>query len=89
MISKSSFHLSHTYIYLLWQLTVPRRYDTCFLKWYSESKLSRQMLLPFLKLTKTEYLRGNTTSNDCEELFSKYKTCLNVTYHKPVLHGVR
>lgn len=26
----------------------------------------------------TEYLRGNTSSNDCEELFSKYKSCLNV-----------
>jgi TRIAP1/MDM35 family protein len=25
----------------------------------------------------TEYLRGKTTSNECEELFSKYKTCLH------------
>ncbi|KAJ5095558.1 hypothetical protein NUU61_004914 [Penicillium alfredii] len=37
-----------------------RKYDTCFLKWYSE-----------------KYLRGNTTSNDCEALFTKYKSCLN------------
>ncbi|PYH43567.1 uncharacterized protein BP01DRAFT_358540 [Aspergillus saccharolyticus JOP 1030-1] len=40
---------------------IKEKYDTCFLKWYSE-----------------KYLRGNTTSNDCEELFTKYKTCLNV-----------
>lgn len=26
-----------------------------------------------------EYLRGNTTSNECEELFTKYKKCLNVS----------
>jgi TRIAP1/MDM35 family protein len=24
-------------------------------------------------------LRGNTTSNECEELFTKYKKCLNVS----------
>ncbi|KAL4741605.1 hypothetical protein BDV11DRAFT_55633 [Aspergillus similis] len=35
------------------------KYDTCFLKWYSE-----------------KYLRGNTGSNECEELFAKYKSCL-------------
>jgi len=28
---------------------------------------------------KTEYLRGNTTSNDCEALFDKYRTCLSVS----------
>ncbi|CAI7626200.1 hypothetical protein N7533_006774 [Penicillium manginii] len=39
---------------------IKERYDTCFLKWYSE-----------------KYLRGNTTSNECEELFTKYKKCLN------------
>ncbi|EPS30061.1 hypothetical protein POX_b02924 [Penicillium oxalicum] len=39
---------------------IKERYDTCFLKWYSE-----------------KYLRGNTSSNDCEELFQKYKKCLN------------
>ncbi|KAJ5574046.1 uncharacterized protein N7459_008473 [Penicillium hispanicum] len=38
---------------------IKERYDTCFLKWYSE-----------------KYLRGNTSSNDCEEYFSKYKSCL-------------
>ncbi|KAJ5808549.1 hypothetical protein N7474_009818 [Penicillium riverlandense] len=39
---------------------IKEKYDTCFLKWYSE-----------------KYLRGNTSSNDCEELFAKYKSCLN------------
>ncbi|KAJ5468077.1 hypothetical protein N7475_005829 [Penicillium sp. IBT 31633x] len=39
---------------------IKEKYDTCFLKWYSE-----------------KYLRGNTSSNDCEELFKKYKGCLN------------
>ncbi|KKK22615.1 distribution and morphology protein, partial [Aspergillus ochraceoroseus] len=39
-----------------------RKYDTCFLKWYSE-----------------KYLRGNTSSNECEELFTKYKSCLTKT----------
>ncbi|KAH1272569.1 hypothetical protein KXX16_009622 [Aspergillus fumigatus] len=42
------------------ELTAPRKYDTCFLKWYSE-----------------KYLRGKTSSNECEELFSKYKSCLH------------
>jgi hypothetical protein len=27
----------------------------------------------------TEYLRGNTSSNDCEALFKNYKGCLNVS----------
>ncbi|OOF96630.1 hypothetical protein BO94DRAFT_534887 [Aspergillus sclerotioniger CBS 115572] len=40
---------------------IKEKYDTCFLKWYSE-----------------KYLRGNTTSNECEELFTKYKACLNL-----------
>ncbi|PWY92572.1 distribution and morphology protein 35 [Aspergillus heteromorphus CBS 117.55] len=40
---------------------IKEKYDTCFLKWYSE-----------------KYLRGNTASNECDELFAKYKTCLNI-----------
>ncbi|KAJ5094392.1 hypothetical protein N7456_010253 [Penicillium angulare] len=39
---------------------IKEKYDTCFLKWYSE-----------------KYLRGNTKSNDCDELFGKYKSCLH------------
>jgi len=38
---------------------VKERYDSCFLKWYSE-----------------KYLRGSATTDDCEELFKQYKTCL-------------
>ncbi|KAJ5943930.1 Mitochondrial distribution/morphology family 35/apoptosis [Penicillium verrucosum] len=38
---------------------IKEKYDTCFLKWYSE-----------------KYLRGNTSSNDCEALFKNYKGCL-------------
>ncbi|KAI9929192.1 hypothetical protein ASPWEDRAFT_106364 [Aspergillus wentii DTO 134E9] len=41
---------------------IKEKYDSCFLKWYSE-----------------KYLRGNTTSNECEDLFSKYKKCLNIS----------
>ncbi|PWY72864.1 hypothetical protein BO83DRAFT_378812 [Aspergillus eucalypticola CBS 122712] len=40
---------------------IKEKYDTCFLKWYSE-----------------KYLRGNTASNDCDELFKKYRACLNL-----------
>ncbi|KPI34957.1 Mitochondrial distribution and morphology protein 35 [Cyphellophora attinorum] len=39
---------------------VKERYDTCFLKWYSE-----------------KYLRGNSSTDECEGLFKTYKTCLN------------
>ncbi|KAJ5902559.1 hypothetical protein N7495_003087 [Penicillium taxi] len=48
---------------------IKEKYDTCFLKWYSE-----------------KYLRGNTTSNDCEELFTKYKTCLKKTLQDRGIH---
>ncbi|CAI7609117.1 unnamed protein product [Penicillium pancosmium] len=48
---------------------IKERYDTCFLKWYSENDHRAD--------SNPEYLRGNTTSNECEELFTKYKKCLN------------
>jgi len=35
------------------------RYDSCFLKWYSE-----------------KYLRGNSSTDECEPLFKAYKGCL-------------
>ncbi|KAI2091703.1 Mitochondrial distribution and morphology protein 35 [Ophidiomyces ophidiicola] len=38
------------------------RYDSCFLKWYSE-----------------KFLRGNSSSNDCEKVFEEYKKCLSKT----------
>lgn len=37
--------------------------------------------------SKTEYLRGNTTSNDCEALFDKYRTCLTVSDAFCILEG--
>ncbi|KAL2014053.1 hypothetical protein VTN00DRAFT_1578 [Thermoascus crustaceus] len=39
---------------------IKEKYDTCFLKWYSE-----------------KYLRGNSSTDECEQLFSQYKTCLS------------
>lgn len=38
---------------------VKERYDSCFLKWYSE-----------------KFLRGDSTTDECEPLFKQYKTCL-------------
>ncbi|RMY76700.1 hypothetical protein D0863_01773 [Hortaea werneckii] len=42
-----------------------RRYDTCFLKWYSENSIY------------VEYIRGTATKDECEPLFQQYKTCLS------------
>lgn len=55
-----------------------RRYDACFLKWYSESgalyssssKVSHSLYL--------EFLSGDSATDECEPLFKKYKSCLNV-----------
>ncbi|KIW69589.1 hypothetical protein PV04_05459 [Phialophora macrospora] len=38
---------------------VKEKYDTCFLKWYSE-----------------KYLRGNSSTDECEPLFKQYRSCL-------------
>ncbi|KAI9773432.1 MAG: Mitochondrial distribution and morphology protein 35 [Geoglossum simile] len=35
------------------------RYDSCFLKWYSE-----------------KFLRGHSSTDECEPLFTQYKQCL-------------
>ncbi|KXT11372.1 hypothetical protein AC579_724 [Pseudocercospora musae] len=40
---------------------VKERYDTCFLKWYSEI---------------VEFLRGTAKNDECEPLFKQYKECL-------------
>ena len=42
---------------------------------YPLHELWELMVIP---LTRLEYLRGNTSSNECEDLFTKYRTCLNV-----------
>lgn len=39
---------------------VKERYDSCFLKWYSD-----------------KYLRGESTTDECQSLFKKYKACLD------------
>ncbi|CAO1602700.1 MAG: hypothetical protein LQ349_004673 [Xanthoria aureola] len=38
---------------------VKERYDSCFLKWYSE-----------------KFLRGDSTTDECQPLFKQYKACL-------------
>ncbi|KAI6708435.1 phosphatidylinositol N-acetylglucosaminyltransferase subunit GPI1 [Diplocarpon mali] len=50
------------------------RYDSCFLKWYSESWLPP--LLDELYSTALEYLRGQGTTDECASLFKDYKKCL-------------
>ncbi|KAH7029133.1 mitochondrial distribution/morphology family 35/apoptosis [Microdochium trichocladiopsis] len=42
---------------------VKERYDTCFLKWYSEKYLRGN---------------GNTKDNECDSLFKDYQKCLTV-----------
>jgi len=59
-----------------------RRYDTCFLKWYSESKSTcfpQSNLLVGQAHILLEYLRGNATTDECESLFKEYKQCLTVS----------
>ncbi|KAK2743228.1 Mitochondrial distribution and morphology protein 35 [Myotisia sp. PD_48] len=41
---------------------IKEKYDSCFLKWYSE-----------------KFLRGNTSTGDCEAVFQEYKKCLSKT----------
>lgn len=64
-----------------------RKYDTCFLKWYSESKWDQGFSLSLQaqqRLTHlvTEYLRGigKSDDNECSDLFKNYQKCLNVSY---------
>ncbi|PHH79329.1 hypothetical protein CDD80_5092 [Ophiocordyceps camponoti-rufipedis] len=45
---------------------VKERYDTCFLKWYSEKYLRG----------------GEKDSKECEELFQVYRKCLDVALKK-------
>jgi hypothetical protein len=56
-----------------------RRYDTCFLKWYSESMWLR--LFRHLKHELTsllEFVRGVAKEDECAPLFEKYSLCLTV-----------
>ncbi|KAI9731441.1 MAG: Mitochondrial distribution and morphology protein 35 [Claussenomyces sp. TS43310] len=56
---------------------VKERYDTCFLKWYSESDIFASPPA-VTRLTRSEYLRGNGTTDECAPLFKEYQQCLNV-----------
>ena len=56
-----------------------RKYDSCFLKWYSESMASTlSYTLHDALMEGTEYLRGNSSEDECAPLFKKYKSCLTV-----------
>ncbi|KAI7921551.1 hypothetical protein M0657_004307 [Pyricularia oryzae] len=46
---------------------VKERYDTCFLKWYSEKYLRGA---------------GTSNKNECESLFNDYQKCLGVALKK-------
>ncbi|PBP19709.1 putative TP53-regulated inhibitor of apoptosis 1, partial [Diplocarpon rosae] len=50
------------------------RYDSCFLKWYSESLFPPH--LDELHSHVLEYLRGQGTTDECAPLFKDYKKCL-------------
>lgn len=54
-----------------------RKYDTCFLKWYSESEYLPAYRSDPWNWRRPEYLRGNT-KDECADLFKKYNTCLMV-----------
>ena len=56
----------------------PRKYDSCFLKWYSESRYTYAAGCFELINNKIEYLRGNSSEDECAPLFKKYKSCLTV-----------
>ena len=64
-----------------------RRYDSCFLKWYSESKhCAKKSKHVTVQLTReAEFLRGDSTTDECEPLFKQYKTCLTVLRSPPHL----
>lgn len=58
---------------------VKDRYDSCFLKWYSESESLHGISLGIVYLKSiTEYLKGIATHDECEPLLKQYKTCLDV-----------
>lgn len=49
--------------------------------WNGTAKVRLILHTPDKRIThqrSAEYLRGNTASNDCDELFKKYRACLNV-----------
>ena len=59
-----------------------RRYDSCFLKWYSESKAAICAITIFMAqhclIHSKEFLRGSASTDECESLFKDYQACLTV-----------
>lgn len=65
-------------------MVLARRYDSCFLKWYSESKPKRCLFFRRVAAhAGSEYLRGDSTTDECEGLFKQYKDCLTVSIRRP------
>lgn len=62
------------------------RYDTCFIKWYSESTgpSLAESLWRNIQGTDSgkllEYLRGESQTDECKDLFKEYQICLNVSF---------
>jgi len=63
-----------------------RKYDSCFLKWYSESESATGKRLLYFVTANSEYLRGNSSTDECEPLFKKYKACLSVRVYTRSSH---
>ena len=71
-------------------LTSDRRYDNCFLKWYSEStsRIYCDWELALINVC-TEFLRGTATTDDCKPIFEQYEKCLSVRiYAQDELHRI-
>lgn len=67
-----------------------RRYDSCFLKWYSESTIQsrpQSCAVEDANIPLSEFLRGTSKEDECEPLFRQYKSCLTVSPSgSPALH---
>jgi hypothetical protein len=59
-----------------------RRYDNCFLKWYSESTFVRHEA-HVLHSHDAEFLRGTATTDECKPIFEQYEKCLSVSLLAP------
>lgn len=75
-------------------LPAKEKYDACFIRWYTESRLYLQALCsasPLMSImVYPEFLRGERTEDEaCKKLFLEYSHCLKVSdfiiceYHRP------
>lgn len=60
-------------------LIVSRRYDSCFLKWYTGGKPSITFSTSVILSVRSEYLRGQSKMDKCEGLFKEYQACLTAS----------